>query len=101
MLLIKQRTRSRSCSPGAEMLPIAAMICAFCLGEFFFARSQYLTGLLAFLTASIGGVIVGCYLEAIAGALLKKLFVKTRTRAAIPSQSRTRKPQPATSNNPT
>ena len=81
------------------MLPIAAMICAFCLGEFFFARSQYLTGLLVFLTTSVGGVIVGCYLEAIARALLKKLFV--RTRAALPSQFRTRKPQPATSNNPT
>ena len=56
-------------------------------------------GLLVFLTTSVGGVIVGCYLEAIARALLKKLFV--RTRAALPSQFRTRKPQPATSNNPT
>lgn len=82
------------------MLPIAAMISAFCLGALFFTRSQYLTGLLAFLTVSVGGVIVGCYLEALARELLKELFV--RTRESLPSLFRTRKPEPATatSSNP-
>lgn len=73
------------------MLPIAAMIYAFCLGALFFARSQYLAGLLAFLTMSVGGVIVGCYLEALARELLKELFVRGRE-----SLFRARKPEPAT-----
>lgn len=79
------------------MLPIAAMIYAFCLGALFFARSQYLAGLLAFLTMSVGGVIVGCYLEALARELLKELFVRGRE-----SLFRVRKPEPATvtSSNP-
>ena len=42
------------------MLPIAAIICAFYLGEYFFARSQYLPGLLVFLVVSLTGVIVSC-----------------------------------------
>lgn len=76
------------------MLPITAMIYAFCLGALFFARSQYLAGLLAFLTVSVGGVILGCYLETLARELLKELFV--RTRESLPSLFRTRKPVPAT-----
>ena len=76
------------------MLPIAAMIYAFCLGAFFFARSQYLAGLLVFLTVSVGGVIIGCYLEALARELLKELFV--RTRVLLPILFRTHKPEPAT-----
>ncbi|TWJ16423.1 hypothetical protein [Geobacter argillaceus] len=82
------------------MLPIAAMIYAFCLGAFFFARSQYLAGLLVFLTVSVGGVIVGCYLEFRARELLKELV--PRTREFHPSLFRTRKPEPATvtSSNP-
>ncbi len=73
------------------MLPIAAMIYAFCLGALFFTRSQYLAGLLVFLTVSVGGVIVGCYLEALARELLKELFVRTRE-----SLFGARKPVPAT-----
>lgn len=78
------------------MLPIIAMIYAFCLGTFFFARSQYLAGLLAFLTVSIVGVIAGCYLEALAKELLKEFIARIRTVLLF----RTHKPQPAPSSNP-
>jgi len=94
MLVIKQRTRSSKSSTGAVMLPITAMIYGFCLGAFFFTRSQYLAGLLVFLTVSVGGVIVGCYLETLARELLKELFV--RTRVLLPTLFRTHKPEPAT-----
>ena len=78
------------------MLPITAMIYAFCLGTLFFARAQYLTGLIAFLTVSLVGVIAGCYLETLARELLKELFARTRTALLF----RTHKPQPAPSSTP-
>lgn len=80
------------------MLPIAALICACCLGESFFARGRYLTGLLAFMVVSLTGIITSCYLEAVVRELLKKL--RARPRASHPTLLSTHKPQPATSSTP-
>lgn len=76
------------------MLPLTVMIAAFYLGQFFCERSQPLIGVLAFLVVAFAGVIVSCYLEAVARHLLKELAVKVVT--AHPDLFRMRKPRPAT-----